>query len=118
MNDDCPNTERFADFMGHCRTQHEELNRLLRDIHKALHGNGREGMVDRVTRNSQRIQTVDIKVSELRADVDNRLDKLSASVGALNVRFWKMAIVLAVIMTTLNATVVPVIKSVLSVIGS
>jgi uncharacterized protein YqiB (DUF1249 family) len=117
-HDDCPNTARFVDWMGHCKSQHEELNRLLREIHAALHGNGREGLVSRVARNSQRIEVVDNHVKDLRVDVDIKLRDLSKSLGALNVRFWKMAIVIAVILSVANATVTPIIRSVIQSVGS
>ena len=116
--DDCPNTTRFLDWMGHCKTQHEELNKLLREIHAALHGNGREGLVSRVARNSQRIEVVDTHVKDLRVDVDKRLDTLNKNISSLNVRFWKMAIVVAVIVSATNATITPIIKTILQSVGS
>ena len=103
--DDCPNTTRFLDWMGHCKTQHEELNKLLREIHAALHGNGREGLVSRVARNSQRIEVVDTHVKDLRVDMDKRMDSLNKSLGALNLRFWKMAVVVGIVVVTLNKVI-------------
>ncbi len=100
--DECPNTNRLLDWMGHCRRQHEELNKLLHEIHAALHGNGREGLVSRVARNSQRIDMVDAHVKSLREDVDKRLDQLSKNLGNINIRFWKMAIIVGAIVVALN----------------
>jgi hypothetical protein len=111
--DECPNTVRFIDWMGHCKQQHEELNKLLREIHAALHGNGREGLVSRVARNSQRIDVVDASVKDLRQDVDKRLDNLSKSMGALNLRFWKMAVIVGAVVVGLNKVIpeIGIIKS-------
>ena len=90
---------------------------MLREIHAALHrDNG--GLVSRVARNSERIEVVDGHVKELRVDVDKRLDSLGKSIGALNVRFWKMAIVIAVILSVANATITPIIRSVIQSVGS
>jgi hypothetical protein len=105
--DECPNTTRMLDWMGHCRTQHEELNRLLHEIHAALHGNGREGLVSRVARNSQRIDVVDTHVKDMRVDVDKRFDILSKKLSMLDTRFWKMAASLGVILITLQKTIPP-----------
>jgi len=123
--DECPNTARLLDWMSHCKTQHESIDRkhaeilvALNKISDALHGNGREGVVTRVARNSQRIEMVDAHVKDLRADVDKRLDLVSKSLGSLNVRFWKMAIVIAVIVSVTNATISPIIKSVIQSVGS
>jgi hypothetical protein len=110
--DECPNTTRILDWMGHCKQQHEELNRMLREIHAALHkDNG--GLVSRVARNSQRIEVVDTHVKDLRVDVDRRFDSLSKSMGALNVRFWKMAVIVGAVVVALNKVIpdIGVIKS-------
>ena len=112
-SDDCPNTTRLLDWMSHCRVQHDELNtrsraqheeltERIREIHAAIVGNGSEGLKSRVSRHSQQIQHVEKEVVDLRNDVDTRLDKLNASIGALNIRFWKMAIIVAVIVTVVN----------------
>ena len=114
--DDCPNTARLLDWMGHCKVQHAELNTRSRDqheqlvaqiaqIHAAIVGNGTEGLKSRVGRHSQQIQHVERQVTVLQADVDTRLDALSKSIGELNIRFWRMAIIVAVIVATANKVV-------------
>ena len=111
--DDCPNTTRLLDWMGHCKVQHEELNQRSRDqheqlvaqiaqIHAAIVGNGTEGLKSRVAKHSQQIHCVRVGVADLKADVDTRMDELSKSIGALNIRFWKMAIIVAVTVATAN----------------
>ena len=110
--DDCPNTARLLDWMGHCKQQHDSIDRkhteilsMLNKISDALHGNGREGVISRVARNSQRIDAVDTHVKDLRVDVDKRFDLLTKNMGALNVRFWKMAILVGAIVVALNKIV-------------
>lgn len=101
-SDDCPNTNRLLDWMGHCKVQHEELNRLLREIHAALHGNGTEGLKSRVSRHSQQITHVEREVVSLRTDVDERFEDLRKSIGQLNIRFWRMAIIVATLVVGVN----------------
>ena len=112
--------------MSHCRVQHEELNtrsraqheeltERIREIHAAIIGNGSEGLKSRVSRHSQQIAHVEKEVTELRNDVDTRLDELKQSIGALNIRFWKMAIIVATLVVGLNKAVQ--VMDVRSIIG-
>ena len=101
-NHSCENTKRIEDWMVHCRDQHSELNRLLREIHAALYGNGREGIMERVKSHSQRIALMDQDVRDLRKDVDDRLDKLGKNLGDISTRTWKIVVVMAVLVTVLN----------------
>ena len=105
--------KRLLDWMSHCRVQHEELNTRgreqheeltsrIREIHAAIVGNGTEGLKSRVARHSQQIQHVEREVVVLKEDMDSRMDSLSNAVGVLNIRFWRMAIIVAVIVATAN----------------
>ena len=105
--------QRLTDWMQHCRTQHTELNAQMRlqyeqlsvqisQIHAAIIGNGAEGLKSRVARHSQQIQHVEREVVVLKEDMDSRMDGLSKSIGELNIRFWRMAIIVAVIVATAN----------------
>lgn len=111
--DDCPNTARLLDWMSHCRVQHEELNNRsraqheelterIREIHSAIVGNGTEGLKSRVGRHSQQIAHIEKSVDALRVDVDERMDDLGKSIGALNIRFWRMAIIVASLVVVVN----------------
>jgi hypothetical protein len=48
---------------------------------------------------------VEKEVVDLRTDVDERLETLSKSIGALNTRFWKMAIIVATLVVGVNKAV-------------
>ena len=121
--DECPNTARLLDWMQNCRVQHEHLNKtierehtemkqMLGEIRAALYGNGREGIVERVKSHSQRIDTIDKDVRDLRKDVDERFDKLGKNLGEISTRTWKIVVVMAVLVTVLNKSL-PDLRSIM-----
>jgi len=119
--------QRLDDWTKHCGERHEFLDkitlernsrfeRMLMEVHAAVYGNGKEGMSERVLRHTQSIKVLERDVIVLTNDMDMKFKELNATLGALNLRFWKMAVMITAIVVAANKVLdTSVIKSILGI---
>jgi len=116
--------QRMNDWSSFCGERHKAIDaimiernsrfeKMLCEVHAALYGNGQEGVVKQGTRHNQTIARLEQDVCSLKSDMDDRFKELSNKLGNLNVRVWKMALVVAGLAVGIGKGLDALIRSIL-----
>lgn len=99
--------ERANTFERHCRDTHRAVEQRINDIYHTLHGNGREGIMEKLKGHTQEIAAIRSNLDSVRKEVHT----INEKIGGLNVQFWKMGAVIALIAGSTSAGVAGIIKA-------